>query len=165
MEYMSITQAAEKWGITQRRIQVLCKEERIPGAIRIGYVWAIPADAEKPKDARVRSGKYVKATQGKKDGVAKSGITPLVVQQICDLAKQHDVKKVILFGSRARGTFQRTSDIDLALQGGNISQFRVDVEEETHTLLTFDVVNLASDLSPELKKAINTEGVLLYEEV
>ena len=61
MEYMSITQAAEKWGITQRRIQVLCKEERIPGAIRIGYVWAIPADAEKPKDARVRSGKYVKA--------------------------------------------------------------------------------------------------------
>ena len=60
MEYMSITQAAEKWGITQRRIQVLCKEERIPGAIRIGYVWAIPADAEQPKDARVRSGKYVK---------------------------------------------------------------------------------------------------------
>ena len=162
MEYMSITQAAEKWGITPRRIQVLCKEERIPGAIRIGYVWAIPADAEKPKDARVRSGKYVKATQEKKDSITKSGITPLVVQQICDLAKQHDVKKVILFGSRA---FQRTSDIDLALQGGNISQFRVDVEEETHTLLTFDVVNLASDLSPELKKAINTEGVLLYEEV
>ena len=61
MEYMSITQEAEKWGITPRRIQVLCKEERIPGAICIGYVWAIPADAEKPKDARVRSGKYVKA--------------------------------------------------------------------------------------------------------
>ena len=61
MEYMSITQAAEKWGITPRRIQVLCKAKRIPGAIRIGYVWAIPADAEKPKDARVRSGKYVKA--------------------------------------------------------------------------------------------------------
>lgn len=38
MEYMSITQAAEKWGITPRRIQVLCKAERIPGAIRIGYV-------------------------------------------------------------------------------------------------------------------------------
>lgn len=72
---------------------------------------------------------------------------------------------MFLFGSRARGTFQRTSDIDLALQGGNISQFRVDVEEETHTLLTFDVVNLESDLSPELKKAINAEGVLLYEEV
>lgn len=65
MEYMSITQAAEKWGITPRRIQVLCKEERVPGAIRIGYVWAIPAGAEKPKDARVRSGKYVKAAPQK----------------------------------------------------------------------------------------------------
>ena len=65
MEYMSITQAAEKWGITPRRIQVLCKEERIPGAIRIGYVWAIPAAAEKPKDARVRSGKYMKVAPQK----------------------------------------------------------------------------------------------------
>ena len=66
MEYMSITQAAEKWGITPLRVQVLCIEERVPGAIRIGYVWVIPADAEKLKDARVRSGKYVKATQEKR---------------------------------------------------------------------------------------------------
>ena len=61
MEYMSISQAAEKWGISPRRIQVLCKQERIPGASRMGYVWAIPVDAEKPKDARVKSGKYVRA--------------------------------------------------------------------------------------------------------
>ena len=61
MEYMSISQAAEKWGISPRRIQVLCKQERIPGASRMGYVWAIPTDAEKPKDARVKSGKYVRA--------------------------------------------------------------------------------------------------------
>lgn len=60
MEYISISQAAEKWGITPRRIQVLCKQERIPGATRIGFVWAIPKDAEKPKDARVKSGKYIK---------------------------------------------------------------------------------------------------------
>ena len=63
MEYMSISQAAEKWGISPRRIQVLCKQERIPGASRMGYVWAIPADAEKPKDARVKSGKYVRAAE------------------------------------------------------------------------------------------------------
>ena len=60
MEYMSISQAAEKWGISPRRIQVLCKQERIPGASRMGYVWAIPTDAEKPKDARVKSGRYIK---------------------------------------------------------------------------------------------------------
>ena len=63
MEYMSISQAAEKWGITPRRIQVLCKQDRIPGAERIGYVWAIPMDAEKPKDARIKSGKYIKSAE------------------------------------------------------------------------------------------------------
>ena len=63
MEYMSISQAAEKWGITPRRIQVLCKQDRIPGAARIGYVWVIPLDAEKPKDARIKSGKYIKSAE------------------------------------------------------------------------------------------------------
>ena len=63
MEYMSISQAAEKWGITPRRIQVLCKQDRIPGAARIGYVWAIPMDAEKPKDARIKSGKYINSAE------------------------------------------------------------------------------------------------------
>lgn len=47
MEYLSIRQTAEKWEISKRRIQVLCTEERIPGAIKIAYSWAIPADAEK----------------------------------------------------------------------------------------------------------------------
>lgn len=60
MDYLSIRQTSEKWGISPRRIQVLCAEERIPGAVRIGYSWAIPADAEKPRDARIKSGKYVK---------------------------------------------------------------------------------------------------------
>ncbi len=60
MEYLSISQTAEKWGITRRRIQRLCSEGRIPGATKIGSYWAIPADAEKPKDERVKSGKYIK---------------------------------------------------------------------------------------------------------
>ena len=60
MEYLSIRQTSELWGISVRRIQVLCTENRIPGAIRIGYSWAIPQAAEKPRDARVKSGKYVK---------------------------------------------------------------------------------------------------------
>lgn len=64
MEYLSIKQTAEKWGITVRRIQVLCAEERIPGAIKIGSYWAIPADAEKPCDQRIKSGKYRKESVG-----------------------------------------------------------------------------------------------------
>lgn len=63
MEYLSISQLSEKWGISPRRIQVLCSSGRIEGATRMGYVWAIPVNALKPKDARIRSGKYCKITE------------------------------------------------------------------------------------------------------
>lgn len=66
MEYLSISQTAEKWNISRRRIQVLCTQERIPGAMRIGYSWAIPADAKKPEDQRVKSGKYIKKKDDEK---------------------------------------------------------------------------------------------------
>ena len=57
MEYLSIRQTAEKWGLSRRRIQVLCAENRIPALIRIDYTWAIPAVAKKTSDARIKSGK------------------------------------------------------------------------------------------------------------
>ena len=60
MEYLSIRQTVEKWGLSKRRIQVLCSENRIPGAMKVDSSWVIPADAEKPVDARIRSGKYIK---------------------------------------------------------------------------------------------------------
>ena len=60
VEYMTISEAAEKWHITPRRVQVYCNKGRIPGAHRFGHAWAIPADAEKPSDKRIKSGKYKK---------------------------------------------------------------------------------------------------------
>ena len=56
MKYLSIRQTAEKWEISIRRIQVLCNYGRIPGAVKIGSYWAIPSDAEKPTDLRIKSG-------------------------------------------------------------------------------------------------------------
>lgn len=56
---MSIADASSKWGISKRRIQVLCAEKRIDGVTHFGKAWAIPANAEKPYDARVKNGKYV----------------------------------------------------------------------------------------------------------
>ena len=50
MEYMSCPEAAAKWGISERRVQILCKKNRIPGVSKIGYMWLIPRDAEKPAD-------------------------------------------------------------------------------------------------------------------
>jgi len=60
MELLSSSQMAEKWGISIRRVQILCKEGRIEGATIVGNTWVIPSDAKKPADARVKSGKYVK---------------------------------------------------------------------------------------------------------
>ncbi len=52
MEYMSAREAANKWGISQRRVATLCSENRIGNATMIGNMWIIPASAEKPMDAR-----------------------------------------------------------------------------------------------------------------
>ena len=52
MNYISVAQAAEKWQVTPKRVQVLCSEGRIEGAQRVGNQWTIPETAEKPQDAR-----------------------------------------------------------------------------------------------------------------
>ena len=64
--YMTIKQAAEKWDVTPRRIQKLCADGRIEGAMKFGRDWAIPADAAKPEDKRVTTGEY--RNWRKKDG-------------------------------------------------------------------------------------------------
>ncbi len=58
--YMTLKETAEKWGISDRRINNLCLQDRIPGATKLGNMWAIPCDAEKPVDQRVKSGLYKK---------------------------------------------------------------------------------------------------------
>lgn len=49
---MTTKEAAQKWGVTPRQVQLLCAKGRIPGVIRFGNAWVIPDDAEKPKDGR-----------------------------------------------------------------------------------------------------------------
>ncbi|WP_312072257.1 DNA-binding protein [Anaerotignum propionicum] len=54
LDYISVQQASIKWGISERRIQKLCEENRIDGAVRFGHAWAIPKDAKKPIDGRLK---------------------------------------------------------------------------------------------------------------
>lgn len=71
---MTISEAAEKWCLSNRRIQTLCAQGRILGAERLGYCWLLPKDAEKPADARIKSGKYIGyAEKYKKAGQKKVG--------------------------------------------------------------------------------------------
>lgn len=52
MGYITASQMAKKWKISQRRVQILCAENRIEGVFKLGEAWAIPEDAEKPRDSR-----------------------------------------------------------------------------------------------------------------
>lgn len=94
-----------------------------------------------------------------------TGINPIVIQQIRTLAQKYKIKKVILFGSRARGDYKRTSDIDLAACGGDFNRFALDVDEETSTLLKYDIVNLDTAIQKELILSIEKEGKILYEKI
>ena len=94
-----------------------------------------------------------------------TGIKMEVIEEIQKLAQKYGVAKVILFGSRARGDFKRTSDIDIAVTGGDFVRFALDVDEETSTLLEYDIVDLDSDMQDELRESIRKEGSILYEKV
>ena len=61
MEYLTTSEAAKKWNITRRRVNVLCDEGRIEGAIQKGKIWLIPEDAKKPEDGRTL--RYVKSNR------------------------------------------------------------------------------------------------------
>lgn len=54
MEFMTASQAAKLWNISQRRVQILCAEGRISGVFKLGDAWAIPTDSSKPNDSRVK---------------------------------------------------------------------------------------------------------------
>ncbi|MBQ7514873.1 MAG: nucleotidyltransferase substrate binding protein [Schwartzia sp.] len=94
----------------------------------------------------------------------KYNLNKRIEEEIIALAKKHHIKKVILFGSRARGDNNERSDIDIAVSGGSFSDFTFDANETTVTLLMFDVVNLDHSISEELKDEITRDGIVLYDE-
>ncbi|MEA5094537.1 hypothetical protein SDC9_120149 [bioreactor metagenome] len=58
MDFITIKDAAFLWGVSPRRVQLLCANKRIDGAVKFGRDWAIPKNAEKPADGRIKSGNY-----------------------------------------------------------------------------------------------------------
>jgi len=63
MDFMTTKQASAAWSISQRRVAILCEQGRIKGVEKAGTVWLIPNKAQKPLDARVKSGKYRKKSE------------------------------------------------------------------------------------------------------
>ena len=90
-----------------------------------------------------------------------------IYSQIAHIGKQCGVEKIVLFGSRARGTNQEKSDIDLAVYGcEDFFGFEMEIEEKVWTLLRFDMVDMNREsISAELLDEINRDGVILYEKI
>jgi len=57
MDLLTTAQVAKEWSISQRRVDILCKEGRVEGAIMLGNRWLIPKNAEKPVDRRRKENK------------------------------------------------------------------------------------------------------------
>lgn len=88
-----------------------------------------------------------------------------IVDAIINFAKKFNLSKVILFGSRARCDNKPRSDIDLAVIGGDVLEFKFAMDEELPTLLEVDVINLSDKLSADFLAEIERDGVTLYEKV
>lgn len=56
MDYMTLKETSEKWGVSVRQINYYCAGGRIPGAVKMAGVWLLPKDAEKPVDMRTKQG-------------------------------------------------------------------------------------------------------------
>lgn len=86
--------------------------------------------------------------------------------QIRRMAADAGVRRVTLFGSRARGTAMPKSDIDLAVEGcPDFPAFEDGLQNELWSLLELDVINLDENVSQELRDEIARDGVVLYEEI
>lgn len=86
-----------------------------------------------------------------------------VLKDISSFALKSSVKKVILFGSRAKGTNTDRSDVDIAVYGGDFDSFYWDIRDKAHSLLSFDIVDADRGISDELKEEIERYGIVIYE--
>jgi len=58
INYLTVKEAGEKWGVTGRRVTMYCVEGRINGALKKGNLWLVPKTAEKPPDTRQKKGTH-----------------------------------------------------------------------------------------------------------
>lgn len=118
--YMTVKEASSKWGISDRRIRVLCSEGKIPGAYREGRGWKIPIGAEKPADGRFRSKESILAQIDRKKQEL-DGRRPLTEGELERLNEEFTVE--FTYNSNAiEGNTLTLRETDLVLRGLAIDQ-------------------------------------------
>ena len=119
MEYIKISQIAEKWGISPRRVRVLCAEGKIPGVIRKGKLYMIPEDAEKPADGRMTRNSIFSEIENKKERLSK--MRPLTTGEVERLREEFMVE--FTYNSNAiEGNTLTLKETAMVLEGMTIDQ-------------------------------------------
>lgn len=121
IKYLSAQEISESWGITKRRVQNLCVNDRIPGAIRIGNMWAIPSDAVKPKDGRLRIHAYEKMHIGslmrkarkQLKNIVDTSMQELLEKGLTPLEALHCL--IVLFSSKLLSVYLNDNNMNLKL--------------------------------------------------
>ena len=118
--YMTVKETAEKWGVSDRRIRVLCSDGKIPGAYQEGRGWKIPIDAEKPADGRFRSKESILSQIDRKKKELE-GRRPLTEGELERLNEEFTVEYT--YNSNAiEGNTLTLRETDLVLKGLTIDQ-------------------------------------------
>ena len=118
--YMTVKEASEKWGISDRRVRVLCAQDKIPGAYQEGRGWKIPSDAEKPADGRFKS-KESLLSQIDRKKAELDGRRPLTEGELERLTEEFAVEYT--YNSNAiEGNTLTLRETDLVLRGLTIDQ-------------------------------------------
>ena len=118
--FITVKQASERWGISDRRIRVLCSEGKIPGAYQEGRGWKIPADAKKPVDGRFKSKESI-LLQIERKKVELDGRRPLTAGEVARLNEEFIVEYT--YNSNAiEGNILTLRETDLVLRGLTIDK-------------------------------------------
>ena len=119
MKYMKVSQAAEKWGISTRRVRVLCAEGKIDNAIQNGKLYMIPENAEKPRDGRLKSPTVFEEIKRKKELL--STMRPLTQGEVERLREEFMIE--FTYNSNAiEGNTLTLKETAMALEGMTIDK-------------------------------------------
>ena len=119
MEYIKVSQAAEKWGITARRVRILCAEGKIDGVIRKGNLYLIPENASKPQDGRLGKNIILAKIEEKRERLSnKRPLTPGEVERLA-----HEFMVEFTYNSNAiEGNTLTLKETAMAIEGMTIDQ-------------------------------------------
>lgn len=118
--FMTVKQAAEKWGLSDRRVRILCAEGKIPGAFQEGRGWKIPMDAVKPADGRFKSTESLLNIIDRKKAELDA-CRPLTEGEVARLTEEFTVEYT--YNSNAiEGNTLTLRETDMVLRGLTIDQ-------------------------------------------